>query len=322
MKTSQPRLTLLFTALFCFCAPFSGSASEPRAAFWVDLLSGQPVGDEKDLWEDLATVDVVFIGETHRLERHHALQREIVSHLLASGRPVLLGLEQIEARNQLQLDLLNRGEIDFATFAERIHWKEQWQNFEDYREVILTALRGGGRVVGLNAPREIIRQVGKSGLDSLSAEQRSALPAVLHTDDPTYEKLMNQLLSVHSMFDPKFLRHVFEAQVSRDDTMASTLVDALAAWKPANDKPPLAVVITGSGHVQFGLGVPDRVGWKNSKILARILLLSESGDTVLTNAEKAMSREIQIRHGDLSFIRRSIADYLHVKEWNSGPSPR
>jgi len=287
-----------------------------RAAFWIDLLRAEPLETEEELWEDLARVDVIFIGETHRLDRHHALQEKIVSELLKRGRPLVLGLEQIEGRDQPELDRLVRGEIDVETFAERIDWEDQWRNYRDYVPVIRTAIEGGARVVGLNAPRQIIRKVGREGITGLSPEERARLPERIHTDDPTYERLLNLLLSVHSSFDPEFLRHVFEAQVARDDAMASHLVAALSAAKTQAEKRPLGIVIAGSGHVQFGLGTPDRVRWRKPGWKARILLLSESGDLVLTPMEKAMRRAIEFHHRDLRFIRRSAGDYLHVKEWN------
>lgn len=314
-------LPVLALALAPHPAATPAPAPPERPAFWMDLLTAEPLESEEDLWNDLATVDIVFTGETHRLERHHLLQKEIVTRLLATGRPLLLGLEQVEARHQPELDRLNRGEIDFNTFAEQIRWKEQWPGYPDYRDTILTAIQGGARVVGLNAPREIIRQVGQTGLDGLLPEQRKTLPGRIHTDDPPYERLMNLLLSVHSTFDPQFLRHVFEAQVARDDTMAHSLVQALTSTQPREGKRPMAIAITGAGHVQFGLGTPDRVLWRAPELQTRILLLSESGDLVLTPMEKAMRREIQIRHGDLLFIRRPVGDYAHVKAWNPAADP-
>lgn len=311
-----PRLSLLLTLAALALTASAPCAERERAAFWIDLVTAQPLRSEDELWQDLATVDVVFIGETHRLARHHALQKEIVSRLLASGRPLVLGLEQIEARNQPELDRLNRGEVDFNQFAELIQWKNQWDNFADYRETIEAALRGGGWVVGLNAPREVIRQVGKAGIEGLTPEQRATLPPRLHMDDPTYEKLMNLLLSVHAAFDPRFLRRVFEAQVARDETMAESLLSGLSRQRPAGSKKPIAVTITGAGHVQYGLGTPDRVRWRDSRLEARILLLSESGDSSLSPAEKSMSREVEFRHRDFQFTRRPAGDYLHVKEWN------
>jgi len=292
----------------------------PRAEFWLDLITAEPVETEDELWEDLTSVDVVFVGETHRLARHHRLQVRIAERLLATGRPFLLGLEQVEKRDQAHLDRFNAGELTFEEFSAAIRWKEQWDNFEDYRALVETVREGKGRIVGLNAPREIVRETGKIGIDALPAEKRALLPETIHADDPPYERLMNQLLSVHSTFDPKFLRHVFEAQVVRDEHMADTLVSAFTALRTASpEKRPVAMAVTGSGHIQFGLGTPDRVSRRVPDLEPRIVLLSESGDLVLTPMEEAMRRAIRIHHRDLRFLGRPAGDYLHVRE--QAPAP-
>lgn len=301
--------------LLAFVTHLSG-AEEKRAEFWIDLLMSEPIEEESDLWEDLTSVDVVFVGETHRLARHHRIQVVIAEHLLASKRPFVLGLEQLEARHQPVLDRYAGGQIDFDSLAKTIDWKAEWDNYEDYRALLETVREGKGRIVGLNAPREVIRETGKIGVAALKPEQRSLLPETIHTDDPIYERLLNQLLSVHSTFDPKFLKNVFEAQVARDDSMATHLVAALGPM-PAKGQPrPIAMTVTGSGHIQFGLGTADRVKWRRPDLEARIVLCSESGDLVLTPMEEAMQRAVQISHRDVRFIGRPAADYLYVKEQN------
>ena len=306
--------TLLLSLGWLLVTALHAQAEDTRAEFWIDLLFAEPIDDLEDMWSDLRDSDVVYLGETHRLERHHKQQVAVLKELLKGDRPVILGLEQIETRNQPDLDRYNAGEIDFDEFAKVIEWEKQWRGYQQYREAIETAQKAGARVVGLNGPREIIREVGQIGVDALAPEKRKLLPEKIHTDDPTYEKLMNQMLSIHSNFDPKFLRNVFEAQVSRDDSMADSLVKALQAVE--GEKKPIGVVIAGGGHVQFGLGTPDRVAFRLPDIRARILLMSESGDLVLSPMEKAMKRAIEFHHEDLRFIRRPIADYLYVKEWN------
>ncbi len=288
------------------------AAADERPEFWLDMLMAEPVEDEQDLWNDLAQADVIYLGETHRLARHHRQQVRVIEQLLANPRPLILGLEQIESRNQPDLDRFNRGEIDFEGLAKAIDWKKQWGNYEDYRALVETAREGGARIVGLNAPREIVRKTGREGIAGLEPEERAQLPETIHTDDPIYERLLNQLLSVHANFPPEFLKNVFEAQVARDDAMAQAIVDAIEAHDGPG-KPQLAAV-TGSGHVQFGLGTPDRVRLRKPGLRERILLMTESGDLELTPEEEAMRRAVEISHQDLHFIRRPAADYLYVKE--------
>ncbi|MEO0446572.1 MAG: ChaN family lipoprotein [Verrucomicrobiota bacterium] len=291
--------------------------TDDRRSFWVDLLFAEPLENPEELWMDLASVDVLYLGETHRLERHHRLHEEIIREMGKTDRPLLIGMEQIEAKDQPAVDRFNAGELSFEELAEAISWKEQWRNYPDYRGIVEAAQEFGARLVGINAPRQLIREVGQQGVAALPPEKRSQLPERLHLDDPTYEKLMDKLLSVHSTFDPKFLRNVFEAQAARDDSFAHHFVVAMNQMpKKKGAGRPLGILIAGSGHLQFGLGTPDRVRWREPNWESRILLFSESGDLVLTPMEKAMRRAIQIHHRELRYIQRPVADYLHVREWN------
>lgn len=288
-------------------------AQEPeRASFWIDLLAAEPVEDLEDMWTDLRESDVIFIGETHRLKRHHRMQVEILLELVKGDRPVVLGLEQIEARDQPNVDRYNQGELDFDELAEAIDWQKQWGNYQDYRNLVETARENQVPVFGLNAPLEVVKLVSQIGIKELDPSDRALLAEEIQTEDPIYERLMNHALSVHSSFDPSFLRNVFEAQVCRDDQMAEGIVNAMATIE--SEKKPIGVLVAGSGHIQFGLGTPDRVRSRLPEVRDRIILMTESGDLKLTPMEEAMRRAVEITHQDIRFIGRPAGDYLYAKE--------
>jgi uncharacterized iron-regulated protein len=106
--------------------------------------------------------------------------------------------------------------------------------------------------------------------------------------------------------DPARLHTVFEAQVARDETMAANISRAL------NEK-MVVMVVCGSGHVNYGLGTPDRVRRRVPGVNDRILGMTESGELRLPPEEQKMKREISISHQDLRSLNRPLADYLHVK---------
>ena len=297
--------------LAALCPVTSARAGDGRAEFWVDLLRAEPVEQPAEMWADLREADVIYIGEIHQLERHHRIEVEVLQEILKGNRPVVLGLEQMERRNQDQLDRYNAGELSVQKLAEAINWKDQWSNYADYRPLLEMARKGGARIVGLNAPRDVIHAIGKSGLDGLPAEQRRSLAEKIHLEDPTYERLMTLLLGVHASFDPTSLRNIYEAQVARDETMAASIAQALQSDAT---KKPIGLVVTGAAHVQFGLGTPERVRFRMPDVRDRILLMSESGDEQLTAMEEAMRRPITISHQDLRFISRPVGDYLYVRE--------
>jgi hypothetical protein len=85
-----------------------------------------------------------------------------------------------------------------------------------------------------------------------------------------------------------------------------------------------AVVLCGAGHVAYGLGTPARVRRRLPDAKDRIVLLSESGDLVLSPQEQAAARPITITHEQLRQIDRPIADYLNetsLKEEQPPHSP-
>lgn len=293
--------------LLCLCLLYSVVGVVAEETMIVNLLRGEPVV-ETTLYDDLAQADIVYVGETHRLERHHAWQRKILEALVARAEVAVLGIEQMEQQYQETLDLFNRGKIGFDELALKTDWGNRWRGYEAYRGLLELAQKHGVRVVALNAPAEVIRKIGRQGLDRLSEEERAVLPEEINLQDEIYRRHLYAILQVHMAFDETMLAQVFAAQVARDETMAENLVRAMT------DKPTAkAMVVCGSGHVAFGLGIPDRIDARLPDNKKRIVLLSNSGELVLTPEEIAQSREIEISQEHLQEIDRSRADYLLVK---------
>ncbi|MGE9289704.1 MAG: ChaN family lipoprotein, partial [Puniceicoccales bacterium] len=224
---------------------------------------------------------------------------------------VVLALEQIEGFQQPLVDQFNTGELDFDELAEAMNWSERWNNFADYRTLLEMAQDHHVPVLALNARAETIRKIGRQGLESLSPEERSELPETITLDDPQYRRLLDQLLMVHASMDESVLDRIFEAQVARDETMADTLSSYLN--QPENQN-RVAMVVAGSGHLQYGLGTVSRVRSRLPAKKDRIVLMTESGELVLSEAQKAQAREISISHEDLRFLQQPKADYLQVTE--------
>ncbi len=285
------------------------ATQEHRCEMWVDAAAGEPVAYPTML-ADLAGARVVYLGERHTLERHHQWQARIVADLAGRGVPVVLALEQMEAQFQPALDRYNRGEIDFAELARATDWHARWPSYEQYQPVIEAAHKAGMPVLALNARQETIRQIARGGgVRKLDRAMRAQLPKEMTLRDPLYERRLGQELRVHMAATPERLRPMIEAQIARDETMAQTLADYLNSDA---GKGRTAVVVTGAGHVAYALGVPDRVRRRLPDARDRIVLFSESGDTELSAAEQAASREVSITHEDLRALGRPIGDYLNV----------
>ena len=307
-------LALLCPLVGCGPQPTPPAAApplSPRTAMWVDLTWGEPIAYD-DLLKDLATARVIFLGERHTLPRHHALQAKIIGDLAARGTALAVGMEQLESFNQPAVDAYNRGEISFEQLAERSQWAKRWSGYEQYRPVVEAARAAKAPVLALNARAETIRQVARSGgLAKMDATLRKELPADVRLDDPEYEALLRTLMLVHAAATPEYLRPMIEAQIARDEAMADAVAEFLNS--PAG-RGRTVVVLCGSGHVAYGLGTPARVRRRLADLPQRIVVMSDSGDTKLTPAERDASRPVTISHEQMRAVNRPIGDYLHVTE--------
>ena len=291
----------------------------PRYGIWVDTYRGEPVAYQ-DVLADLTDVGVIYLGECHSLERHHNIQERILGDLARAGVSLVLGLEQLEFFQQPAVDRYNQGTIDFEELVNATNWPERWRNYEQYRAIVETARELKIPIVALNARSETIRQVARSGgVDKIEPQARKELPAKLQLEDPRYETLLNLELMVHMTVTPETLRPIREAQICRDEMMASRLCEFLESEK---GRGRTALVLCGAGHVSYGFGTASRVRRRMPKIKERIILLSQSGDLELSPEEEAMAREITITHEQLRQINRPIADYLHVTNLKPGDAAR
>ena len=310
MKHCTTTSFLELPALLLLAASAVAQDATARSSQWIDIYFGEPVAYGTMLDDLVEEADVIFIGEFHTLDRHHAMQEKIVSDLAKQDVSLVLGIEQMETDRQPILDRYNRGEIDFDQLAEQTEWADRWSGHEQYRAILETARKHGAPIVALNARKETIRQVARSGgVDKLDDAMRKELPAKMQLEDPLYAKLLDLQMMVHMTVTSERLRPIREAQIARDETMASSLCRYLQS---PQGKGRTAVVICGAGHVSYGLGTPDRVRRRMPKLKQRIVLISESGDVELSDEQKAMMREITITHEQIRAINRPIADYLHV----------
>jgi len=280
-----------------------------RCGFWIDLYAGEPVEDD-ELFDDLKTVRVVYLGERHTVQRHHDLEAWIVGQLVQRKVKIALGLEQMESIHQAELDRYAKAEISFEQLAEKIQWAKRWANYAQYKPVLEAARQAQSPILALNVRSETVRQVARSGgVDRLEAAVRRQLPDGMLLDDPVYEKLLSLRMMVHAAAMPGRVRPMIEAQIVRDEMMASVLTSFLKS--PAGQG-RTAVVVCGAGHVEYGLGTAARVRRRMPGVKDRIVLFSESGDVKLSPEEQTMARPITITHEQLRELARPLADYLHA----------
>ncbi len=282
---------------------------------WIDVYRGEPL-PYADVLDDLAGAGVVYLGEFHTLAEHHAVQEQVLTDLAKRGKPLVLGMEQLESSQQPAVDRYNRGEINFEQLAEAVKWPQSWGNYRQYKPLVEAARKFKIPVLALNARAATIHQVmAGGGIDRLNAKLRGELPKDIRSDDPLYGRLLTLQLMVHMAANANTLRPWIEAQIVRDETMASTLC---AFLKSDAGRGRSALVVCGNGHISYGLGTPARVRRRMPQIKDRIVLLSADGDLKLSPQEVKAARPINVTHEQLHQIDRPVADYLRVTTPNEG----
>jgi uncharacterized iron-regulated protein len=206
------------------------------------------------LTDCLGKVPVVFVGEEHDNQQHHALQLEIISHLYQRGTSLSIGLEMFPRESQSILDRWIRGEMNEQAFQKEIEWDRVWgYPFNLYREILVFARDHGIRLAALNAPRELVNKVAKKGLAGLNPSERLRIAKDIKLDDQTQRQLIYQQFLKHPLVSYNF-DYFYEAQRTWDETMAETLAKLFDNIQTA---PHTVVVLAGINHMNRRLGIPE-----------------------------------------------------------------
>ncbi len=298
--------TALWLASACLPGGVAMTVAAENGTVIIDMLMGEPVPPEIML-RDLASVRVIYLGEIHTITRHHLVQEEIISKLADMGLKLALGMEMFGAAQQPILDKWQKGSESFAHLMKDLG-HGYWTNLKDYRSLVLSARRRKIPILGLNAPDLLVHKLARKGIGALSAAERKKLPEGFQEVDPDHERLLRLRLRVHRAFKGKSLARIVLAQALRDATMARSVARFLSS---PEGRDRTVVVVAGAGHVNYGFGIPDRLK-KIKDVPSRIVLMSASGQLVLSEEEKRQALPVEISHQDLTFLRRPIADYLHL----------
>jgi uncharacterized iron-regulated protein len=313
MPPMHPPATLLF-ALTLLSAPSAAaedrtlhlSVGDParkdrEAPLVLDGITDARTGDlltPAELPARLAGVRLLLVGESHTDADFHLVQLRVLQELQRSGRPVLVGLEMYPQTEQRWLDAWSDGSLTEEGFLRLSRWYKNWgYNWDYYRDIFLFARDHGLRLFALNAPREVVSAVGRKGLAGLSAEERARIAPKVDTASEEHRTLFRAFFedgdALHSAMPADQLDRMFEAQCTWDATMGHNAVRAL---EEHGGPGAVLVVLVGSGHVAYGLGIQRQIaaiaGHLDGKIAAVV--------------------PVEVRDDDkpVDSVRASYADFL------------
>ncbi|AGT10698.1 ChaN family lipoprotein [Paracoccus aminophilus] len=228
--------------------------SEPYTPWF--LPAEQQPATHPQLMGRLAGAEVVLLGERHDQAAHHRWQLHVAAGL-AAHRPIVMGFEMFPARLDQVLHSWVFGKLDEDIFLERCEWANVWGfPAELYMPIFRFCREMKIPMVGLNCRRELVREVGAGGWQSVPEENREGLTPARPSSE-AYRRFIFELTGggapgrkVTSAEDPGFDRFV-RAQEVWDRAFATRIRNAVC--RPGK---PLVVGIIGMGHLQWGGGVP------------------------------------------------------------------
>lgn len=137
---------------------------------------GKEVSYEKMI-KTVSATDVVFFGEIHNCVISHWMELKVLEDLTENNKKLKVGMEMLEADNQLIIDEYTSSLISSDRFEEECRL---WTNYStDYEPLVYYAKRHHLPLIATNVPRRyasVVKEKGLASLDSLSAEAKRYLP--------------------------------------------------------------------------------------------------------------------------------------------------
>ncbi len=227
--------------------PLTLHAQDCPAPGWLRLDGERPSAVAPGaLIADMASRDVVLLGEHHDEADHHRWQLHTIAALHAQRPRMVIGFEAFPRRVQPTLDRWVAGNLTAAQFLAEVKWEEVWNMPPElYLPLFEFARLHRIPMVALNVERTLTETVGIKGWDAVPEAEREGVsrPA------PAPKAYVDELTRIHKEHKTEIpLANFVQAQQTWDRAMAQALAPHAAG--------SLAVGIIGSGHLRHGYGVP------------------------------------------------------------------
>ena len=234
----------------------------------------------------LSDAAIVLVGEAHTSVESHRVQAQVIAALQRAGRKITLALEMYPYdAPTAPFDRWLRGGIDEAGLLRESGWYDYWgYPWGYYRDIFLLAKQHRLPIRGVNAPRAIVSMVGRRGLAGIGGMERGQLAPTIDTTNEEHKQLFVAYVGGESetpsasasagaaghgaAMPPDVLQRMVEAQSTWDATMAFHAAELI---KDNPDPKAVVVLLVGSGHVAYNLGIARQAKAYTSKRVATVM---------------------------------------------------
>jgi uncharacterized iron-regulated protein len=221
-----------------------------------------PDNNEKrdDVIVALAKRGVVLLGESHDQAEHHRWQLHTIAALFSHRPDMVIGFEMFPRHVQPVLDRWSKGELDETTFLREIEWSQIWGFAEElYLPLFHFARMHRLPMLALNIDRSTNRLVAVQGLASVPSADREGVgdpaPASSSYRDRLFEWFKKHPAAGQ---DARAASERFERFVCAQQFWDRAMAEAIAGAH-RDGRRPLVIGIMGSGHIEYGDGVPHQL---------------------------------------------------------------
>lgn len=220
----------------------------------IRTADGQTVG-VSDIIAGHPDADVFIIGEAHDNYHCHVFQRDFIAALIQKHPKVIVGFEFFQREDNPVLEQWRTGAADEKTVLEKTGWYKRSSQNHRLTQLIMNLIREKQlKVIGLNIPRTILNTVSRKGFSQLTPEEKTLFPT-LPIVNREHEYFIKSIFGTFAAQVPMWFANIYAAQTCWDVVMAESM-RMMLSQKPY--KGYKGVIIAGSNHVAYKLGIPFR----------------------------------------------------------------
>ncbi|MGE5340877.1 MAG: ChaN family lipoprotein [Candidatus Omnitrophota bacterium] len=282
----------------------------------MDTASGQLITID-DIVAKANNTDVLIIGEAHDNYKCHTFQRDLIEALVKKYPKLIVGFEFFQRSDNPILDQWRNGQISETDLLKQTEWYKRGSQNYGYTRLIMDVIQKYKiKTIGLNIPRSLLRTVSRKGFENLSADEKKLFPTI-NIPNVEHEYFIKNIFGVFAVQVPMWFTNVYMAQKCWDVIMAESMRETLALNEFNGFK---GVIIAGSNHVAYKLGIPFRYEKANPHArimtIVPILLPSEKKKTEKNNEEETnpMIKMLAKSMPPASAFSRGIADVVFSAE--------
>ncbi|MBI4686501.1 MAG: ChaN family lipoprotein [Nitrospirae bacterium] len=233
----------------------------------IDVINASGLTKLQDVIVNISEKKIIYVGEAHEQFSHHYIQLQIIKGLYKKNKRIAIGMEMFQRPFQRVLDDYIAGKIEEREFLKKSEYFKRWgYDYKLYKPIVDFARSEKIPVIALNVQKEIIGKVSKGGINSLSEDEKRFIPAETDFSDDEYRERLKKIFDMHKSAGEGNFDYFYQSQVLWDETMSMSIHEFLS-----NNPDYQIIVIAGSGHLQYGSGIPSRLFRRNSHDYAILL---------------------------------------------------